>query len=88
MPYTEPLYDDEGRIDLQPHLTNTSFHMKNGEAGVRLLSELVGSSILSSGENCLLTASDVADIVQQMANILGETFRAALANPVHFQVSG
>ncbi|KAI0670003.1 tubulin-tyrosine ligase [Trametes maxima] len=52
VPYTAP--STEGRdieattLDLSPHLTNTSLHTDRGEAGVRLLSELVGAHVLSS----------------------------------------
>lgn len=74
-------------IDLAPHLTNTSLQTHRGEDGVRLLDELVGCHILSGGDKDLeLTAADVGCIIDQMAEILAETFRAALQNPIHFQV--
>lgn len=54
--------------------------------GVRLLTELIGCSILSKEDEAILGDADIEDITNQTANILAETFRAALASPVHFQV--
>jgi len=71
---------------LAPHLTNTSLQTDLGEAGVRLLSELVGCQALSPGWDRKLTEEDVNDLVDQIGEILSETFKAALENPVHFQV--
>lgn len=76
-------------MDLEPHLTNTSLQVKRGEEGVRLLDELIGCHFFEEG--CtdpigILTKNDKADILQQMTQVLAETFRAALQNPVHFQV--
>ena len=71
---------------LAPHLTNTSLQTDRGEAGVRLLNELVGCQILSSGWDRKLMEEDVNDLVNQIGEILSETFKAALENPVHFQV--
>ena len=72
---------------LAPHLTNTSLQTDRGEAGVRLLDELIGCQILSPGWDRKLTEEDVNDLVDQAGEILSETFKAALENPVHFQVS-
>ncbi|KIO25742.1 hypothetical protein M407DRAFT_236568 [Tulasnella calospora MUT 4182] len=79
-----------GEIDLARHLTNTCLQHDNPdtERSVRLLSELVGCTVYSenpawNGQN--LTQSDVDDIVNQVSVVLGETFTAALASPVHFQ---
>ena len=71
---------------LAPHLTNTSFQTDRGEAGVRLLNELVGCQILSPGLGRKFMEEDVKDLTNQMGEILSETFKAALENPVHFQV--
>ncbi|KAL1741482.1 tubulin-tyrosine ligase family-domain-containing protein [Schizophyllum fasciatum] len=79
VPYTPPqssASDSPSSIDLAPHLTNTSLQTHRGEEGVRLLDELVGPTF---------TQEHIDDIVQQISQILGETFKAALANPVHFQ---
>jgi hypothetical protein len=38
-------------------------------------------------DEAILTEEHVKQITQQMCRILGETFDAALANPIHFQVS-
>jgi tubulin--tyrosine ligase len=54
---------------------------------VRLLSELAGCPVLSQPGNAVLAASDIADIASQTADIVADAFRAALASPVHFQVS-
>ena len=72
---------------LTPHLTNTSLQTDQGEAGVRLLSELVGCQILSPGWDRKLTGEDVNDLIAQIGQILSETFKAALDSPIHFQVS-
>jgi tubulin--tyrosine ligase len=71
---------------LTPHLTNTSLQTDREEAGVRLLDELVGCQALSPGCDRKLTEEDVNDLVDQIGEILSETFKAALGNPVHFQV--
>ena len=85
-------------IDLAPHLTNSSLQAHRGEDGVRLLDELVGSHILSRGSSipdfCLtgsdpdstLTSDHLADIQDQVADALAETFTVALQSPIHFQV--
>lgn len=88
--------EEEGAIDLRPHLTNTSLQTDNADvdANVRLLDELVGSPIYSqhgsnvSGRDArrVLSRDDVDGIVDQVAAILAETFNAALTLPVHFQV--
>ncbi|KAF9499808.1 TTL-domain-containing protein [Pleurotus eryngii] len=89
-PYDSPSLGDEGQtedMDLAPHLTNTSLQLHTGEESVRLLEELNGCTILSgSKENSRsFTEGDIANILQQMAATLTETFRAALESPVHFQ---
>jgi tubulin--tyrosine ligase len=100
VPYSPPISEeipkrgDHISIDLTPHLTNTSLQQHKGEEGVRLLDELVGCPILShygSSQNTVdrqlaLTAGDIAVLKDQMADVLSETFKAALDNPVHFQV--
>ncbi|KAI0374272.1 tubulin-tyrosine ligase [Pilatotrama ljubarskyi] len=52
VPYTPPSQqgrnDDTDELDLAAHLTNTSLQTDRGEAGVRLLDELVGCHVLSS----------------------------------------
>jgi len=53
---------------------------------VRLLNELVGCQIISPGWDRKLTEEDVNDLINQIGKILSETFKAALENPVHFQV--
>lgn len=90
-PYDSPSLGDEGQtedMDLSPHLTNTSLQLHTGEESVRLLEELNGCTILSgSKENSrTFTEGDIANILQQMATALAETFKAALESPVHFQV--
>ena len=72
---------------LTPHLTNTSLQTDRGEAGVRLLDELVGCQILSPGWDRKLKEEDTNDLIAQIREILSETFKAALENPVHFQVT-
>ncbi|KAI0757105.1 tubulin-tyrosine ligase [Daedaleopsis nitida] len=49
-PYTAPSKEGSGHVamDLSAHLTNTSLQTERGEAGVRLLDELVGCHVLSS----------------------------------------
>lgn len=82
-------------IDLAAHLTNTYQHdaSQDSEPYVKLLDELVGLNVLgkpgelTSDAMDLFTEADVIDIISQMKSILGETFKSALANPVHFMVS-
>ncbi|KAF8078459.1 tubulin-tyrosine ligase [Lyophyllum atratum] len=90
VPYAEPVGNEEEGLllDLTPHLTNTSLQTHKGEEGVRLLDELIGCQVLShtgKSESTIFTAEDRAEIVRQMVDVLGETFKAALENPVHFQ---
>ncbi|KAL1690355.1 tubulin-tyrosine ligase family-domain-containing protein [Schizophyllum commune] len=91
VPYAPPESSpDDADIDLAPHLTNTSLQTHRGEEGVRLLDELVGCTILGSEDGAAtteatFTKAHIADIVSQMREILSETFKAAMANPVHFQ---
>ncbi|PIL32063.1 hypothetical protein GSI_06767 [Ganoderma sinense ZZ0214-1] len=47
LPYTPPS-KSASSIDLATHLTNTSLQTQRGEAGVRLLDELVGCHLLSA----------------------------------------
>ena len=51
VPYSPPAKQDSdgAEMDLAAHLTNTSLQTERGEAGVRLLDELVGCHILSGG---------------------------------------
>ena len=86
MPFSLPESGDPNP-SLAPHLTNTSLQTGLGEAGVRLLEELVGCQILSPGWDRKLTEEDVNDLIDQIGQILSETFKAALGNPVHFQVT-
>ncbi len=73
-------------IDLAPHLTNSSLQTDRGEDGVRLLDELVGCHILSRGAPDLpgsdpdstLTSDHLANIQDQIADALAETFTAEL----------
>ncbi|KAI6005236.1 tubulin-tyrosine ligase family-domain-containing protein [Pisolithus orientalis] len=72
---------------LLPHLTNTSLQIHRGEEGVRLFDELIGCHILSGSRgDLLLSELDIADIKEQMAWILADVFKAAVEQPVHFQV--
>ncbi|KAJ7462700.1 TTL-domain-containing protein [Mycena galericulata] len=93
VPYAQPISgeDEDGDplpVDLGPHLTNTSLQTDRGEEGVRLFDELVTCQVLSGPHDApksRFTAEDMKLIVDQMVTILGETFKAALENPVHFQ---
>ncbi|KAJ3895073.1 tubulin-tyrosine ligase [Lentinula edodes] len=86
VPYSSPNPQDQ-ILDLAPHLTNTSLQTNRGEEGVRLLNELIGCHILSTGseQQTFLTAEDVSDILRQIEVVLAETFKAALENPINFQ---
>ena len=89
MPFKEPSEESESpeEIDLAPHLTNTCLQQHRGEQGVRLLQELIGCTIISEkAEKTVLSATDVDDILQQISDILADTFRAAVQSPVNFQV--
>ncbi|KAF5382966.1 hypothetical protein D9757_006393 [Collybiopsis confluens] len=84
VPYCPPRSDDT-TLDLAPHLTNTSLQTRRGEEGVRLLDELVGCHVLSSSTQSTkrkFTSGDVSAIISQISDILVETFKAALENPV------
>lgn len=99
VPYHPPSFDNDqdapgptnGVIDLSAHLTNTSLQTERGEAGVRLLDELVGCHILKPSDkgpsisNAQFTPQDIEDIKAQMREILAETFKAALEMSIHFQ---
>lgn len=78
--------DQEADIDLRPHLTNTSLQTEFGESNVRLLDELENFHIISGGENVKFTSSDIKALQTDVAEVLGDVFKAALQNPVHFQV--
>ncbi|KAG5644743.1 hypothetical protein DXG03_007872 [Asterophora parasitica] len=56
-----------------------------GEEGVRLFNELIGCQIVHAVGSTTFTKEDHEEIIRQIVAILGETFRAALENPVHFQ---
>ncbi|KAA1468680.1 tubulin-tyrosine ligase [Dentipellis sp. KUC8613] len=88
-PFGVPVAEEDGpsSLSLAPHLTNTSLQTHRGEEGVRLLDELVGCKILSGDEQerLTLTAEHLVDIQNQIADVLGETFRAALGTAIHFQ---
>jgi tubulin---tyrosine ligase len=86
VPYFPPEATSSGQRDLTPHLTNTSLQMHRGEEGVRLLDELRGCQKLSIPSE--FTTNEIQDIKNKMVAIIGETFNAALDNPVHFQVCG
>ena len=86
-PQAVPLAEgDHSPLDLAPHLTNTSLQVNGGEQSVRLLDEMIGCHILSQEGEPLLTTANFEDIVQNVGKVLAETFKAALGNPVHFQV--
>ena len=87
-PYVAPSSDQGSfSLDLTPHLTNTSLQIHSGDDNVRLLDELVGCHILSGESNAILRSSDIHTINIQMRDVLADTFKAALQNPVHFQVN-
>jgi hypothetical protein len=100
MPYFPPNGGDISEhgghvpVDLTPHLTNTSLQRYQGEENIRLLDELVGCRIISSSHSLknstdkqlTLSVKDVAVLKDQMADVLSETFKAALESPIHFQV--
>ena len=86
-PYVAPSSDQDSLpLDLTPHLTNTSLQISCGDDNVRLLDELVGCHMLSGEPNAILRSSDIDTIIIQMRDVLADTFKAALQNPVHFQV--
>ena len=87
-PYCLPKHaDHDSKLSLTPHLTNTSLQIHRGEEGVRLLDEMCGNHILSDGTRSpALTERDIADIQRQMSQIIAEVFKAAIEQPVHFQV--
>lgn len=86
-PYVAPSSDqDSFPLNLAPHLTNTSLQIQCGDDNVRLFDELIGCHILSEKSNAILQTSDIDTIITQMQYVLADTFKAALQNPVHFQV--
>lgn len=87
-PYEQPESSSIGYPDLAPHLTNTCLQDGHDERFVRLFNELAGHRIYGlSGETTgTLTAMDTEDIMEQMTHIVAEVFKAAIQNPVHFQV--
>ena len=90
VPYSRPSLregEDETTIDLRAHLTNSALQTELGEENVRLLTELVGSTILSGGKRRRFTEADVAQLIEQVGLILGEVFKPGLDSAVHFQVS-
>ena len=84
MPYTSP--SSASDLDLRPHLTNTCLQDDHDERNVRLLDELVGCRLLSSSSEVCFAESDKVSLMNQMEEILANTFEAAVQNPVHFQV--
>ncbi|CAA7266591.1 unnamed protein product [Cyclocybe aegerita] len=72
-------------LDLRAHLTNTSLQTEHGENNVRLLTELEGCHILSGEGGNIFTLSSIEKLLSQMSEVLSETFKASLQNPVHFQ---
>lgn len=78
--------EDSLDIDLRPHLTNTALQTEAGEANVRLLNELEGCHVLSGDKAGILKKADITALMFQVKDVLVDTFRAALQNPVHFQV--
>ncbi|TFK30600.1 tubulin-tyrosine ligase [Coprinopsis marcescibilis] len=81
---TEP--EEPPSINLQPHLTNTSLQSHRGEEGVRLLNELIGCQVLSGDQDeQTFTEEDLASITHQIGDVLAETFKAGLENPIYFQ---
>ncbi|GJJ09494.1 hypothetical protein Clacol_003717 [Clathrus columnatus] len=85
VPYVSPEKHDEP-VNLQAHLTNTALIKEGGESFVLLLSELAGRSILSVSEHKqTLTTSDINIIIDHLAVVIGQVFRAAIASPIHFQ---
>ncbi|KLO14479.1 tubulin-tyrosine ligase [Schizopora paradoxa] len=83
VPYSQPGTATD--LDLRPHLTNTCLQNDHDERNVRLLDELVGCQLLSSSNEAHFTDSDKNSLIDQMAEILANTFEAAVQNPVHFQ---
>lgn len=84
--------DETGDVDLTAHLTNTSLQIDNPDtqSGVRLLSELVGCTVYSGSSEWrgrTLTQGMVDNLVDQVSAVLAEAFKAAIASPIHFQVS-
>ncbi|KAF8203106.1 tubulin-tyrosine ligase [Pholiota molesta] len=77
--------EDCSEIDLKPHLTNTSLQTELGESNVRLLDELEGCTVLSDNQQRKLKKSDISQLISQIKDVLADTFKAALQNPVHFQ---
>ncbi|QRW19394.1 tubulin-tyrosine ligase [Rhizoctonia solani] len=79
--------DSPNDMDLSAHLTNTALQDSVDESSVRLLKELIGCDILSAqGIGTTFSLEDVQGIEDQVSEILAETFKAALASAIHFQV--
>lgn len=78
--------ENSSEVDLKAHLTNTSLQTELGESNVRLLEELEGCTILSDENKRTFKKADMPILISQVKDVLVETFRAALQNPVHFQV--
>ncbi|KJA25734.1 hypothetical protein HYPSUDRAFT_1068898 [Hypholoma sublateritium FD-334 SS-4] len=78
--------EDSSKVNLKAHLTNTSLQAELGESNVRLLDELEGCTVLSDKKNQrTFEKADISNLISQVKDVLVETFRAALQNPVHFQ---
>jgi hypothetical protein len=85
VPYATPeVGEDELEVSLKPHLTNTCLQAELGGEHVRLFDELIGRRILS-GSFGKFTEGDLNSIVNQVSDVLADTFRAAVDSPVHFQ---
>lgn len=85
--YQPPSDKEEGSSQLSAHLTNTALQESRGEENVRLLQELVGSHIFGREQNHgrSFTQADVDWIIDEVANCLGEVFKAGLTSAIHFQ---
>ncbi|CDO72339.1 hypothetical protein BN946_scf184977.g36 [Trametes cinnabarina] len=89
IPYSPPSVRQDGAeehtVDLAAHLTNTSLQTERGEAGVRLLDELIGCHVLSDPGHLAFSHDDISAIKLQISDVLSETFKAAVEMSVHFQ---
>jgi tubulin--tyrosine ligase len=87
VPYSRPLPagEDETTIDLRAHLTNSALQTVLGEENVRLLTELIGSTILSGAERRKFTEEDATRLIDQVGLVLGEVFKPGLGSAIHFQ---
>ncbi|KAJ3516777.1 hypothetical protein NLJ89_g899 [Agrocybe chaxingu] len=86
VPYETLSINTSGELlDLRAHLTNTSLQAEHGESNVRLLTELKSCHILSGEGDNIFTLSNIEKLLSQMSEVLSETFKATIQNPVHFQ---